>query len=131
MKPKTDMWLNSNMAWYTHTMSQIGQREQTKRIRYQTWMTQDQYSAAHECSLKPWIPQLQKGVLKKLNTDFKRKVQVAEEMQEENGPPMLTGRQIAFMIYAFFKINDAQGRASGMNDLLNVELRKTVDGGRA
>ena len=33
---------------------------------------------------------------------------------------MLMGRQIAFMIKAFFR---SQGRAIGMNDLLNIELR--------
>ena len=35
---------------------------------------------------------------------------------------MLTGRQIAHQIYAFFKIDDLQGRAIGTNDLLNIEL---------
>ena len=35
--------------------------------------------------------------------------------------PMLTRRQLAFEIYAFFKIIDVQGQAKNMNDLLNVE----------
>ena len=36
---------------------------------------------------------------------------------------MLTGRQIASMIYAFFNINDVQERATDMNDMLNIKLR--------
>ena len=36
---------------------------------------------------------------------------------------MLSGRQIAVMVCAFFKINDVQGSAFGMDDVLNVELR--------
>ena len=35
---------------------------------------------------------------------------------------MLTRRQIAFIIYAFFKINDVQGRTTSINELLNIEL---------
>ena len=35
---------------------------------------------------------------------------------------MLTRRQLAFEIYAFFKIIDVQGQAKNMNDLLNVEM---------
>ena len=35
---------------------------------------------------------------------------------------MSTGRQIAFVIYAF-RITDVQQRATGMNDLLSIELR--------
>ena len=37
--------------------------------------------------------------------------------------PMLTGRQIAYQICAYFKINDVHRIAFGMNDLLNIELR--------
>ena len=35
---------------------------------------------------------------------------------------MLTGRQIAFMIFAFFKVNDVKERTESINDLLHVEL---------
>ena len=48
---------------------------------------------------------------------------MAEDMQEGKALPMLTRGQIAFIIYAYFKINDVQGRATGINDLLNIELR--------
>ena len=56
------------------------------------------------------------GLVMTLNSEFKRKVQVAVEMQERTGLPLLTGRQSAFMNYAFFEAID-------MNDLLNLELR--------
>ena len=36
---------------------------------------------------------------------------------------MLTRRQIACQIYAFCKVNDVEGRAIGMNDLLHSEVR--------
>ena len=36
---------------------------------------------------------------------------------------MLTGRQIAYQIYAFFNINDVQRDAIGMNDVRNIEFR--------
>ena len=36
--------------------------------------------------------------------------------------PMLTGRQTAFEIYGFFKINDVQGQAKNMHDMLNIEM---------
>ena len=45
-----------------------------------------------------------------LTSKCKRQVQVADEMEETKGLPMLTGRQIDFMIYASFKINDVKGR---------------------
>ena len=62
--------------------------------------------------------QIAKGSDKRLHSEFKRKVEVADETQEKKGLPMLTGRQIAF-----FRSKDIQGRAIGMNDLLNIELR--------
>ena len=37
--------------------------------------------------------------------------------------PMLTGRQIDQMVYAFFNTNDVQGRAVGLNAWRNKELR--------
>ena len=43
-----------------------------------------------------------------MNPEFKVKVQMAEESQERKNLPMLTERQIAFMIFTFFKINDVQ-----------------------
>ena len=49
-------------------------------------------------------------------------MQLAEQVQEKKNRPMLTGRQIAFTIYAFFKINDVQRKVIGTNDLLNIEL---------
>ena len=33
----------------------------------------------------------------------------------------MIGRQMAHMIYAFFKIYDEQGRAIGLDDLLNTQ----------
>ena len=59
------------------------------------------------------------GLMKIMNSDLPRKVQVAEELQN---PPVPTGRQSAFMIYAFFKINDGQVRAMSMTALHNIEL---------
>ena len=49
-----------------------------------------------------------KSLMKIVNAEFKSKIQVAEELQAKRELPTLTGRQIAFMIYAFFKINDVQ-----------------------
>ena len=48
--------------------------------------------------------------------EFNRIVQLAEEFQEKENLPMLTGRQMALLIYAYFKINDVEGRAKSMND---------------
>ena len=39
---------------------------------------------------------------------------------------MLTGRQMAFMIHAYFRINDVQGRTRSMNDLLHIELANDI-----
>ena len=47
---------------------------------------------------------------------------MSSHSQENTGVPM-TGRPIAFQIYAFFKIDDVPRRAIGMNILLNIELR--------
>ena len=52
------------------------------------------------------------GLVKVMNPEFKRRVQVAEELQGRQHFPMMTGRRIVFMIYAFFKINDVQGRVT-------------------
>ena len=49
-------------------------------------------------------------------------MQVAKELEEKKNLPLLTGRQIAFMICAFFEINNVHGRAMSMNDLLNIEV---------
>ena len=59
-------------------------------------MKQNQCSAVHESRLRLWTFGIPKGLT------------------------MLTGRQIAFMLCAFYNV---QGRAIGMNDLLNIELR--------
>ena len=73
-------------------------------------MLPDPFSAVHEGSLKPWIYHLRQGLKRILKSKCKRQVQVADEMEETKGLPMLTGRQIDFMIFASFKINDVQGR---------------------
>ena len=43
-------------------------------------------------------------------------------LQKKKISPTSTGRQIASRIYVFFKINDVQGRAICMNDLLHIEV---------
>ena len=40
---------------------------------------------------------------------------------------MLTGRKIAVVMYAFFQINDEQGRACGMNIELRSDSLKMFD----
>ena len=57
-----------------------------------------------------------------VNLGFKRQVQVAEASEEQENLPVLTGRQIAFMVHTFFKINDVSVGAVSMNDLPNIEL---------
>ena len=59
-----------------------------------------------------------------VSPEFKRKVHVTEELQDETNLPMLTGRQIVFMIHAYFKINDVQDRAVSMNDVLSSECQR-------
>ena len=54
--------------------------------------------------------------------ECKRADWLVEEIQEKENLPMLTGRQIAFMVYAFFNFHDHQRGVVGMNDLLNIEL---------
>ena len=44
--------------------------------------------------------------------------------RNEKGLPMFTGRQIAFMIYAFVKINGVQGRGFGMNEVAETYTQK-------
>ena len=56
------------------------------------WMAQDQYSAAHECSMRPWIPHHAKGFMKIITSEFKSKILVTLEMQEKKGLPLLLGR---------------------------------------
>ena len=46
--------------------------------------------------------------MKITNSEFKRKIQVGEELHKEKRLPILTRRQIAHIICAFFKINDVQ-----------------------
>ena len=66
--------------------------------------------------------QIANGLMKIMNLECKRKVQVAQELQEKKNLPMLTGRQFAFMINVHFKINDVQMRIMSMNDLLNIKF---------
>ena len=61
--------------------------------------------------------------MKILNIEFKRKIQVSEELHEKKRLPMLTRRQIASIIYALFKTNDVQMRAVGSDDLPIIEVR--------
>ena len=56
-------------------------------------------------------------------SEFKRKIQVSEELHEKKRLPMLTRRQIASIIYALFKTNDVQMRAVGLDDLPIIEVR--------
>ena len=53
--------------------------------------------------------QIVKGLMKIVNPELKRK-KVAEALSEQVSLPMLTGRRISFMVYAYFEINDGQGR---------------------
>ena len=46
---------------------------------------------------------------------------MAEEWQDKKHLTMLIGRQIAFMVYAFFKVNDDQGRATSMTTHDNLK----------
>ena len=39
---------------------------------------------------------------------------------------MVIRRQIAFIIYAFFKINDVQGRGTSMNCMLKIDLANDI-----
>ena len=47
---------------------------------------------------------------------------LSEEIQEKQSLQMMTGRQIAFMIDALFKINNVQKRVIDIDDLLNIEV---------
>ena len=44
--------------------------------------------------------------------------------KKEKALQMLTRRQIALMIFAFFEINDVQGKVIGINDLLNRQSQE-------
>ena len=65
---------------------------------------------------------MSKGFVLIMNLDVKRKLQLAEELQEKKKLPMLTGKQVAFTIHAFVETKDVQRRVTGMNDLLNFGL---------
>ena len=66
--------------------------------------------------------QIAKGLMQSHELRVQENNQVAQEMQEKTGLPMLTGRLIAFMIHALFKVSDVQGGATGVK-LMNIELR--------
>ena len=59
---------------------------------------------------------------RKVSSIFHKKVQFAEEIEEYERLPMLTGRQLAFMIFQHLKTNEVKGRSLDHNDLLNNEL---------
>ena len=44
-------------------------------------------------------------------------------MQDTRGLPDADSKSKCFLFFAFFKTNTGQGRAIGMNDWLNIELR--------
>ena len=50
------------------------------------------------------------GFMKMVPTEFKRKLQVLEQNQQRKMLPMLTGRQIEYHMFSFFKINCTQGQ---------------------
>ena len=69
------------------------------------------------------VSKIAKGFMNLMNSLFSRKIQVAGELHEKKGLPMLTGGQIHHVINVFFKNHDEKGRVIGLNDLLNIELR--------
>ena len=90
----------------------------TKRLRHQNVDEAGSVFGCARMQLETFIPQIATGSVQRLHSEFKRKVEVADEMQEKKVLPTLTGRQIAC-----FKSNDIRGGAIGMNDLLNIEWR--------
>ena len=57
-----------------------------------------------------------------LQGEFKRKVQVKETELSLKGVP-LTGRQITWMLYDYFKVSSNDGTLLDWNEILNVELK--------
>ena len=60
--------------------------------------------------------------LKILHGDFRKQVQLQEDCTQHKKGLLMSGRQIAFMIYSHVKIRDVQSKVIGLNDLLTVEL---------
>ena len=57
-----------------------------------------------------------------MNPLLENRTQLAEQIPEKKYLSMMTGRQIAYTIYACSKINEVQRRGIGMHDPLNIEL---------
>ena len=60
-----------------------------------------------------------KGLVKTMTPEFKRQIQLAEEIQEKKNLPMLTEGRIAFIILACLRSTRFRGELSGMNGLPN------------
>ena len=86
-------------------------------------MIRDRFSDSTRTNVEILDSKMVKGLMQTVNAEFRRKVQVVEEHHEKTCLPMLTGKQITHMIYAFSKINHVQRSSVGFNDVLNTELR--------
>ena len=64
-----------------------------------------------------------RALTKILNGDFKKRVLIEEDKSQGTYHQMLTGRQIAHMIYEFFRLTDIDGAVLEVTDLLRGELR--------
>ena len=65
-----------------------GYQKSSKRLQGKIWMSQGSCSAVLERIKTPCIHQLQKGFMKIRNPELKRKIQVAEELQEMTRLPI-------------------------------------------
>ena len=61
------------------------------------------------------------GPKKIIKGDFKRRVFIQEAAQKEKR--VLSGRQVASMIYQYFKVGDTDESALDPNEILTVELK--------
>jgi hypothetical protein len=69
-----------------------------------------------------WDGKIACGLLDICHGEFLRQVQLKEEKAAKENK-MINGRQIAFMIYEYFKISATEGAILEFSDLLNVVLK--------
>ena len=63
------------------------------------------------------------GIMKVMHGDFKKRVTMKDEQHQMQRKKMLTGRQVAFMMFQHFQLNDLDSSMMEFNDLLSLELK--------
>ena len=101
------------LAW----ASEVDEAKEVDQLRSSVYQ-----GDGHRANFETLDTKVAAGLMKIMHGDFKKKVTMRDEQYQVIHKQMLTGRQIAFLLFQHFQINDMESPMLETADLLAVEL---------